>query len=151
MPLINTEPTGANGPEKTPRARKGDWSGALADSCTRSCCMTAGCEAVDCLSLSLSLPTVLHVLAAAVTGFRDDTGAPGRNRTSRAAVSAIRLYQQRISPTRPPCCRLTPTCSSYAAQAIIRHGALRGGIRTIGRLRRCADRQATRRQRARRS
>ena len=41
------------------------------------------------------------------------------------ALATIRLYQQEISPRRRPCCRFSPTCSHYAAEAIERHGARR--------------------------
>ena len=30
----------------------------------------------------------------------------------------IRFYRKYISPTRPPCCRFTPTCSQYALEAV---------------------------------
>ena len=32
-------------------------------------------------------------------------------------LAAIRFYQKRISPARPPCCRFIPTCSQYAVEA----------------------------------
>lgn len=43
------------------------------------------------------------------------------------ALATIRLYQQEISPRRGPCCRFSPTCSHYAAQALQSHG-LRHGL-----------------------
>ena len=49
----------------------------------------------------------------------------------------IRLYQKGISPLHPPCCRFTPTCSQYAAEAIDRFGALKGGWLALRRLLRC--------------
>lgn len=52
-------------------------------------------------------------------------------------LKAIRFYQRRISPTKPPCCRYYPTCSSYAVQAITKYGALKGGWLTFKRLMRC--------------
>ncbi len=49
----------------------------------------------------------------------------------------IRGYQRAISPLMPASCRYTPTCSVYAAQAIGRHGALRGTWLAARRLARC--------------
>ena len=43
-----------------------------------------------------------------------------------ALVAPIRAYKLAISPLLPPSCRFTPTCSTYALQAIERHGPLRG-------------------------
>ena len=52
-------------------------------------------------------------------------------------VSAIRIYQHYISRWTPSTCRFQPTCSEYAAQAILRHGALRGLWLAAKRLCRC--------------
>jgi putative membrane protein insertion efficiency factor len=53
------------------------------------------------------------------------------------ALSAIRLYQRRISPGLPPACRFQPTCSHYGYEAIQRHGLLKGGALILWRLARC--------------
>lgn len=53
------------------------------------------------------------------------------------AAALIRLYKLVISPLLPPACRFYPTCSQYAAQAIEKHGVLRGGILAAKRLARC--------------
>jgi len=68
-----------------------------------------------------------------------DTGAAQVPTGSAARVlhAAVRVYQTEISPGRPSCCRFTPTCSSYAATALVRHGAWRGSLLTVRRLRRC--------------
>ena len=52
-------------------------------------------------------------------------------------VAAIRVYQHTISKLLPPACRFTPTCSEYAAQAIVRHGSARGSALAAKRLLRC--------------
>jgi uncharacterized protein len=39
----------------------------------------------------------------------------------------IRFYQGAISPLLPAACRYTPTCSHYAAQALQKHGLIKGG------------------------
>ncbi len=49
----------------------------------------------------------------------------------------IRFYQKRISPHTPPSCRYHPTCSTYALQAVEKHGALKGGIMGLARVLRC--------------
>jgi uncharacterized protein len=49
----------------------------------------------------------------------------------------IRFYQFFLSPLLGPCCRFHPTCSSYAYEAIGRHGTLRGGYLTMARICRC--------------
>jgi putative membrane protein insertion efficiency factor len=54
-----------------------------------------------------------------------------------AALLALRLYKLLISPLLPAACRFYPTCSEYAAQAIAKHGVLRGGMLALGRLAKC--------------
>jgi putative membrane protein insertion efficiency factor len=55
----------------------------------------------------------------------------------RALLAPIRLYQRRISPSRPRRCRYEPTCSAYAVEAIERFGAVRGLLLAAWRLLRC--------------
>jgi len=52
-------------------------------------------------------------------------------------ILPIRFYQLAISPMLPPACRFQPTCSAYAAEAILRFGIFRGGILALRRLSRC--------------
>lgn len=52
-------------------------------------------------------------------------------------ISIIRFYQQHISPATPPSCRYHPTCSSYALEAVDKHGALKGGVMSTARIIRC--------------
>ena len=52
-------------------------------------------------------------------------------------VLPIRFYQTSISPLTPPSCRFTPSCSEYARQAIIKHGAFKGLYLAIWRILRC--------------
>ena len=52
-------------------------------------------------------------------------------------LSMIRFYRRQISPTTPPSCRFTPTCSQYAYEAIEKYGALKGGFLALKRLLRC--------------
>ena len=49
----------------------------------------------------------------------------------------VRGYQLVISPVLPPSCRFTPSCSQYALEAIVRHGAVKGTWLAARRLVRC--------------
>tara|TARA_R110002073_G_scaffold184151_1_gene342474 strand:- start:499 stop:792 length:294 start_codon:yes stop_codon:yes gene_type:complete len=49
----------------------------------------------------------------------------------------IRFYQYAISPMMASHCRHYPTCSQYAVEAIVHHGALKGLFLAIRRLLRC--------------
>jgi hypothetical protein len=55
----------------------------------------------------------------------------------RAAVALIRFYRHGVSPWLGPHCRFVPSCSAYAAEAIARHGVLRGTAQGLSRLLRC--------------
>ena len=56
----------------------------------------------------------------------------------RALLGVIRFYSRAISPALPARCRFYPTCSAYAAEAIERHGPVRGGWLALRRLAKCA-------------
>ncbi len=56
---------------------------------------------------------------------------------SRPLVGIIRVYQRFLSPLLGPRCRYHPSCSEYAAQALQRHGILRGSLLASWRLLRC--------------
>ena len=57
---------------------------------------------------------------------------------ARGLVRAVRVYQRRLSPLKPsPTCRFSPSCSEYAALAIERFGAVRGGWLAAWRVARC--------------
>lgn len=47
------------------------------------------------------------------------------------------LYRKCVSPYMPDCCRFTPSCSVYAAQAILTHGACKGFGLAVWRILRC--------------
>jgi putative membrane protein insertion efficiency factor len=55
----------------------------------------------------------------------------------RALIALIRGYQIVLSPHIAPACRFEPSCSAYAAEAIARHGAIRGGWLALSRIGRC--------------
>ncbi len=50
---------------------------------------------------------------------------------------AISLYQRYVSPFLGASCRFYPSCSSYAGEAVEKHGALRGVWLSMKRLCRC--------------
>ena len=52
-------------------------------------------------------------------------------------LSLISFYKRNVSPTRPPSCRFTPTCSAYAYEAICKYGALKGSWLAFKRILRC--------------
>lgn len=56
---------------------------------------------------------------------------------SRLLLAAITLYRWTLSPLLGPCCRFYPSCSQYAAEAILQHGPLRGLWLALRRLLRC--------------
>ena len=49
----------------------------------------------------------------------------------------IYFYKVAISPLTPPSCRYTPSCSTYAEEAIRKHGPLKGLYLAIRRILRC--------------
>ncbi|GHU67106.1 putative membrane protein insertion efficiency factor [Clostridia bacterium] len=55
----------------------------------------------------------------------------------RAMLAVLRFYRRRISPGLRPSCRFMPSCSEYAAEAIERHGAMKGGALAVWRVLRC--------------
>lgn len=52
-------------------------------------------------------------------------------------LKSIEFYQGWISPALPASCRFLPTCSEYSAEAVRKHGPVRGGYLTLWRLLRC--------------
>ncbi len=49
----------------------------------------------------------------------------------------LRLYKQGVSPLLPGACRYRPTCSEYCAEAVHRHGAIKGSWLGVRRICRC--------------
>ena len=49
----------------------------------------------------------------------------------------IYVYKGAISPLTPPSCRFTPSCSTYAVEALRRHGPVKGLYLAIRRILRC--------------
>lgn len=57
--------------------------------------------------------------------------------SARPFVFLIRAYQKLVSPSLGKNCRFTPTCSTYAAEAMSRFGPVRGGWMAAKRIGRC--------------
>ncbi len=49
----------------------------------------------------------------------------------------VYLYKGLISPFTGPCCRYTPSCSTYFLQSVQRFGIIKGSIMGTARLLRC--------------
>ena len=52
-------------------------------------------------------------------------------------ILLVRFYQVAISPLKPPTCRFSPTCSTYALEAPKKYGLLKGGRLALRRIMRC--------------
>ncbi len=120
------------------------------NSCMRDVCLVeSGCCLADLIGcgpqLALVGPSLVRRSAraarAAAPGPAQDTARPAERAPSgwllRFLLAAVRLYQQEISPRRRPCCRYSPSCSHYAAQALQAHGLRHGGWLAVRRLLRC--------------
>lgn len=55
----------------------------------------------------------------------------------RLVLLLLRAYKILLSPLFAGACRFTPSCSEYMAEAVARHGVLRGGWLGMVRLARC--------------
>ncbi|WP_436771524.1 membrane protein insertion efficiency factor YidD [Yinghuangia sp. YIM S09857] len=109
----------------------GSADGGGGDSSCGDGCDCGGC---DCGLLIMRLQ--LRLLAIALACLL----RPARGREARLdarMLRAVHRYRNEVSPKRPPCCRYTPTCSTYAVTALERHGAARGALLTLRRLHRC--------------
>lgn len=77
------------------------------------------------------------VAPAADAGDKRDAMAPGATLYERGVRLAHRGYKLTLSPLIGQQCRFLPTCSDYAAEALIAHGPVRGGWLTVRRLCKC--------------
>lgn len=63
---------------------------------------------------------------------------PGLRRLpQRCLLALVHGYRYLLKPWLGNVCRFEPSCSTYALQALQRHGALRGATLSAGRLLRC--------------
>ena len=56
---------------------------------------------------------------------------------ARVLAALVRVYQLAISPLLRSSCRFAPSCSEYAYESLVEHGALRGSWLAVRRLLRC--------------
>lgn len=90
------------------------------------------------LSRRRRLTLVILVLIIGLTW--DVTKRPERQLTASLLIGGIHLYQGTLSRAMPSLgivCRFEPSCSRYAEASIRRHGAVKGGWRSLIRLARC--------------
>ncbi len=57
--------------------------------------------------------------------------------SQRTLLAALSTYKWLLSPLVGGACRFVPSCSDYARDAIVEHGAVRGGWLVLRRLSRC--------------
>jgi len=62
---------------------------------------------------------------------------PGARAVRAVLLGGVWVYQRLISPLTPASCRFAPTCSAYAAEAIRRHGPLKGSKLAAARIAKC--------------
>jgi uncharacterized protein len=79
----------------------------------------------------------LDTLTLAAPEVAEPTGAAASRGAAWCCLMAIRFYQAVFAPVMPVGCKFYPSCSRYAAEAIERHGALRGARLALARLWRC--------------
>jgi putative membrane protein insertion efficiency factor len=56
---------------------------------------------------------------------------------TRGALLVLDIYQAMVAPVLGGACRFAPSCSEYARQAVVEHGALRGAGLALRRLLKC--------------
>jgi putative membrane protein insertion efficiency factor len=65
-----------------------------------------------------------------------DGQPPAPGLAARILIGLVRIYQA-ARAGRPSPCRYVPSCSSYAVEALQRHGSLKGSWLAVRRLSRC--------------
>ena len=74
--------------------------------------------------------------APSTVGTHAHAGATRRRLAARLVLGPIRAYRW-LRAGRPSPCRFWPSCSTYAVEAVERHGALKGSWLAARRLSRC--------------
>jgi len=101
----------------------------------------AGCLSVDpngvARAAAESSALKLDTLTLAAPELAEPTGAAARGGAVWFLLMSIRFYQAVFARVMPVGCKFYPSCSRYAAEAIERHGAIRGARLALARLWRC--------------
>ena len=129
------DPYGAQPPYGYGSRRYRGYGRPRGGSCLRDACLIeGGC----CLAESLGDNCL--ILTVALSGRLAATLVSPRRRGSarQVVLDAIGQYRRDVSARRVvPCCRFTPSCSSYAAEAVERYGVPRGSWLAVRRIMRC--------------
>lgn len=56
---------------------------------------------------------------------------------ARVLLAVVQAYRRLVSPLLGPRCRFAPSCSAYAVEALMTHGAARGSWLAVRRIGRC--------------
>ncbi len=81
---------------------------------------------------------MLSIETAGVTaGHSGETSQPRPSVAAAIVLGLLRGYKLLFSPLFAGSCRFLPSCADYAAEAVRRHGAVRGSFLAMRRLLRC--------------
>lgn len=80
-----------------------------------------------------------HWLAPSIRALAEELPAngPAGHLARSGALALLRAYKLLLSPFFAGSCRHLPSCSDYAAEAVVRHGVARGSWLALTRLARC--------------
>jgi putative membrane protein insertion efficiency factor len=118
--------------------RGGGGGGCLRDAMLLEggCCLAEALGGNCLLWSAWLMPALLHALSRPGSAYVP--GPTASSRPQRSLLALIGAYQRNVSARRSKSvCRFTPSCSTYASEAITRYGALSGSRRAAGRLLRC--------------
>jgi putative component of membrane protein insertase Oxa1/YidC/SpoIIIJ protein YidD len=86
---------------------------------------------------TLFLTLLILLLAGTATAGPPASDQPTREESVPVLAAPIRFFQRYLSGADGHRCPMTPSCSSYALQAMQRHGSIKGWIMASDRLMRC--------------
>ena len=83
------------------------------------------------------LPLMLLLLAGPAVAGPPEADPASREDSASAMTAPVRFFQRYLSGADGERCPMTPSCSSYALEAIDRYGFVKGWIMASARLLRC--------------